>query len=154
MFKIYNKKRVINHLFSRYGISKEYFKDYLFFIKNKSVFIISKDKEDIINKIINNKSVVSLGLEIFSDIKHFVPCSLGFCVIEKGEVKQNYVFLKRGLVVDYLNGKKINVNDVSKKNILSKGQVICIYNNKIIGSCLFEKNMLVPNLAFINQKAK
>ena len=154
MFKIYKKERVINHLFSRYDISKDYFDNYLFLIKNKSVFIICKEKNEIIQKLITNKSVINVGIEIFSDIVKFRPCSLGFCVFDKNEIKQNYVILKRSQVVDHLNGKEIDVDNVSNKNILSTGYVICIYNNKVVGSCLFENNKLIPNLAFVNQKAK
>jgi hypothetical protein len=154
MFKIYDQKRIINYLFSRYGVSKDYFENYLFLYKNKSIFIISKDKKDAVKKIITNKSVVSLGIELFSDIKHFTPCSLGFCVINKNEIKQNYVVFKRQQVVDYLNGKNISINNISNKNILSNGYIICIYENKIIGTCTYENKILIPNLAFINTKAK
>ncbi len=154
MFKIYEKERITNHLFSRYGIDKKYFEDYLFIYKHKALFVISNDKEEIIKKIINNRSVLNVGIELFSDSKQFVPCSLGFCIINAKDIKSNYVVLKRKDVVDYLSGKEIAVEKIFDKNILSKGYVVCIYNNDIIGTCYYDETKLIPNLAFINNKAK
>jgi hypothetical protein len=154
MFKIYEDKKTLNYLFSRYGINKDYFNNFLFICNNNKLFIITKDKQEIIQEILKKKDVVNIGVELFCDIKKMIPCSLGFCVIDANVVKQNYVVFNRQLVVDYLAGKKISINDVVKKNILSKGYVICLYNNNVVGTCYYEENLLTPNIAFENKRAK
>ncbi len=152
MFKFLENKKIINHLVSRYGFSKEYLDQFLFLFKHKSVFVISKDKEEVIKKILN-KAVFNAGIEIFADKKHFVPSSLGFSAFCAKEIKYNFVVLNRDLVVDFLKGKPFSLEQVVNRNILSKGYIVCIYDNKIVGTCLYE-DQLTPNIAFTNKKAK
>ncbi len=156
MYKIVDKKkeRIVNHLKSRYGVSETFVDRYLFMFKAKSVFIVSKEKEAFVRKVMDNRSVVNIGIELFSNYKEFIPCSLGFCVIPYDEIKYNYVVINREYVVKYLRGEEMLLKDVIKHNVLSEGHVVCLYEKKVVGTCYCDKEKIRPNLAYVNKKAK
>ena len=127
MYKIITEKnnRIINHIYSRYGISKEYLSKYLFLCNKTSMFVISKEKEEIIKKIIKTRKIklINIGIEIFSNMKEFVPSSLGFTFISAKEIKLNYVILNREQVVEYLKGNKIKIEDILEKKYYLKAML-------------------------------
>jgi len=150
------KKKIINYLQSRFGINKNFFDNYVFTIKGTSISIINSDKEKDINKIINTNFIKNIGLEIFSNYKEYRPSSLGFSIFNSKQICQNFVELNRKQANDYFQNKEIKVDDIQKKNLLSSGFVVCIFDKYIIGTAEYIKseNIIKSNLSFINKKIK
>ncbi|HOZ35514.1 MAG TPA: hypothetical protein PLK55_00835 [archaeon] len=152
------RKKLINYLNSRFGIDGSFFEDFLFIISGKSVSIIYKTRET--QKIIENQLrqnfTISFGIEIFSNYKDYRPSSLGFSSFEKKQIKQNFVELTRIQANTYFSGKDIAIEDLKNKNLLSSGFVACISENHIIGTASFdkEKQIIIPNLSFVNENTK
>lgn len=152
------RKKLVNYLESRFGIDGSFFEDFLFIISRKSVSIIYKTRET--QKIIENQMrqnyTISFGIEIFSNYKDYRPSSLGFSSFEKKQIKQNFVELTRSQANVYFSGGEITIEDIKNKNLLSPGFVACISGNNIIGTASFdkEKQKIIPNLSFVNEKTK
>ncbi|HNW05724.1 MAG TPA: hypothetical protein PK655_03325 [archaeon] len=152
------RKKLINYLESRFGIDSSFFADYLFVISGKSVSIIYKTRETqkIIENQIRQNFTISFGIEIFSNYKDYKPSSLGFSSFAKKQIKQNFVELTRNQTNTYFSGKEIATKDIKNKNLLSSGFVACVYGNHIIGTARFdkEKQIITPNISFVNEKTK
>jgi NOL1/NOP2/fmu family ribosome biogenesis protein len=83
--------------------------------------------------------------------------SLSVGLFDAKLVKYNYVKLDRFETKEYFRGEIIYLDEIpeNKRNILSNGQIIGIYNNKIIG--LFDylkENEIKPNIVFKNEDIK
>ncbi|MFH0906520.1 MAG: hypothetical protein V1824_04245 [archaeon] len=149
------KDKLISHLFSRYGIDKQYFKDYEFYKHENSVYLLSKKYCKAVNINLKDKQLFNVGLEIFADYKKYLPSSIGFEIFKTKQIKQNFVVLDRGQAISYFQNKELEVNKIKEKNILSDGYLIVIYNNYIIGTIeLKNKSTLFPNLSFVNYDVK
>lgn len=152
------RKKLVNYLESRFSIDSSFFEDFIFIISGKSVSIIYKTKET--QKIIENQMrqnfTISFGIEIFSNYKDYRPSSLGFSSFEKKQIKQNFVELTRSQANVYFSGGEIAIADIENKNLLSSGFVACISGNNIIGTASFDKDKqkIIPNLSFVNEKTK
>lgn len=152
-----NQDKIRNYFLSRFGIEKIFFEKYLFYKKNKSLFIITKEKEEQINKIISKNQIRSMGIELFCNLKETIPSSIGISAIFKADqIKTNYLMLDRKQAIDFFENKEININDILKKQVLSSGYVIAILNQKIIGTLYFdkEKKICKPNISFENNNIK
>ncbi len=152
------RTKLVNYLESRFGIDKNFFDNYLFTISGQSVSILSFSKENkrTIEKLLNTNYVVSFGLEIFSNYKNYVPSSLGFSFFPAEKIKQNSVEITREQAKNYFSGKNISVSEIKKKSLLSSGFVACVFGDQVIGTARFdnEKQIITPNLSFVNEKTK
>ncbi|MFA5746063.1 MAG: hypothetical protein WCX82_04505 [archaeon] len=152
------REKLINYLNSRFGIEKDFFRDYLFTISGHSVSIISQSRETrkIIEQLLYRNYVNGFGIELFSNFKDYTPSSLGFGLFKAGEIMHNSVTFSREQANDYFKGKDISSKDAIKINTLSSGYIICIFNSQIIGTANFDKQsqMIKPNLSFVNTKIK
>jgi len=154
------QNRLLKHLESRFGISEKIFSKFIFLSQGNSSFLISNDKKAEIKKIIsqNAETIKSAGIELFSDNKRFIPCSLGFCTFDFKDIMQNFVVIERQQAKDYFEGTTIDVKKIidNHKNLLSDGYIIAIYNETIIGTLLFEKKQgkLIPNIVYKNKNVK
>ena len=150
------KLKLINYLNSRFGIDKYDLDYFIYIIKGNSVSIITDDHKGLILKMINTNFVKNIGIEIFSNYKDYTPSSLGFGIFKVEQIKTNYAILDRALANEYFKNKEIETSKIKEKNILSSGYVICIFNGNVIGTANYnkEKNIIQPNLSFINEKIK
>ena len=150
------REKLVNHAHSRYGIDKSFFENYLFAISGASVSMICSDKKDKVIQLLRSGLVRSIGIELFSDYRDYTPSSLGFGVFKPCQIKTNFAILDRGLAQAYFNDKEIQVKEVKDKKLLSAGYVACIYCNYVIGTARYDKEreVLVPNLTYVNKKIK
>lgn len=152
------RKKLINYLDSRFGIDGSFFDNFLFVVSGRSVSIIYKTKET--QKIIENQMrqsfTISFGIEIFSNYKEYRPSTLGFSSFAKKQIKQNFVELTREQTNAYFSGKVIDVKNIKNKYLLSSGFVACLFGKNIVGTAFFdkEKQTIIPNLSFVNEKTK
>jgi hypothetical protein len=145
MFEILNLKienKLINYLNSRFGIDKAIFNNYSFFKNGKKVFILSKQNKIDILKILNLENLETIGLELFANYKEYLLSSLAFTMFDSKTICENYIILNREQTKKYFRSEKILFEDISLKNkkILSYGNIVGIYNNKIIGILEYTKN--------------
>lgn len=152
------REKLINYLNSRFGIEKDFFRDYMFTISGHSVSIISQQRETrkLIEQLLNKNYVNGFGIELFSNFKDYTPSSLGFGIFKAGEIMHNTVTFSREQANEYFKGKEIAGKDTIKINALSSGYIICIFNDQIIGTAMFDKQSQTtkPNLSFVNTKIK
>ena len=159
MYLLCTKKeleKTSNFLASRFGISKDYLNRFLCYRYKKSLFLITNEKKEQIQKLIL-KNIRSLGIEFFCDIKKLIPSSLGFCGVFKAEqIKNNFLILNRNQAISFFENESIDSKKVISKNLLSSGYVIGIYNKKIIGTFYYDKTkeICTPNLSFENKNIK
>lgn len=160
MYLLCTKKeleKTSNFLASRFGISKDYLNRFLCYRYKKSLFLITNEKKEHIQKLILKKNIRSLGIEFFCDIKKLIPSSLGFCGVFKAEqIKNNFLILNRKQAISFFENESIDSKKVISKNLLSSGYVIGIYNKKIIGTFYYDKTkeICTPNLSFENKNIK
>lgn len=160
MYLLCTKKeleKTSNFLASRFGISKDYLNRFLCYRYKKSLFLITNEKKEHIQKLILKKNIRSLGIEFFCDIKKLIPSSLGFCGVFKAEqIKNNFLILNRNQAISFFENESIDSKKVISKNLLSSGYVIGIYNKKIIGTFYYDKTkeICTPNLSFENKNIK
>lgn len=152
------KTKLVNYLNSRFGIDKNFFENYIFTITGHSVSIVSFSKENkkIIENLMTTNYVISFGIELFSNHKDFTLSSLGFGIIPAERITQNFVKLNREQANNYLSGKEIETKDIKNKYLMSSGFVACILEKQIIGTAYFnkDKQVIIPNLSFINEKTR
>jgi hypothetical protein len=154
IIKLKIKNKLLNYLYSRFGIDKEFFDNYDFFIFGKKVFILSKQKNINFVNILNLKNLESIGIELFVNYKEYLLSSLAFTIFDYKIITQNYIKLNRKQAQEYFRSKTILFDEINNnnKNILSFGNVIAIYNEKIIGVLRYTKskefitNNIVSNL--------
>jgi hypothetical protein len=160
MFVLCTKKeleKTKNFLYSRFGINKNYLNNFLCYKYKKSLFLITNDKKEIIQKLIFKKNIRSLGIEIFCDLRQLIPSSLGFGgVLKIEQIKSNFLILNREQAISFFENENIDAKKIESKNLLSSGYVIGIYNKKIIGTLYYDKlkEMCTPNLSFENKNIK
>jgi len=152
------KTKLVNYLESRFGIDKNFFEDYFFTITGHSVSVVSFSRENrkVIESLLNTNYVVSFGIELFSNHKDFTLSSLGFGFISAEKIKQNFVEMTRAQANYYFSGKDVDCGDIKKKNLLSSGFIVCLFDKQVIGTAYFdkEKQIIKPNLSFVNENTK
>ncbi len=150
------KNKIINYLNSRFGIDKYFLDNYIYIIKGNSISIITNDKFDLIKKTINSNFVKNIGIEIFSNYRDYTPASLGFGIFKESQITINYIKVNRNQANNYFKNIELDVNDCLDKKLMSSGYVVCICDGNIIGTgkYLKEKNTIIPNLSFVNEKIK
>ena len=128
------KKLVLNYLDERFGISKENFKGFTFYInQNQRVFLGPMD-------MIRHPEPVATGL-LIARIENAIKPSTNFFHMFGHLVKENIIELDKDQAKEYIEG-----NDLESESDLASGYVLVKYKEYPLGCAHFKNNLLKNHL--------
>ncbi len=137
------KKRYVNYLVSRYGISISILNECAWITYGLSVFMISKTWEKIL--IEKELNLFSVGIQAFTNGKEFQPTA-NFITLMGEHITQNCMELPEGKLLSFFQGKSLSKTEAKSIRVLSDGWVAVSSKGKVVGSASLKGNHLIPNL--------